>query len=204
MQPVLLNPDLLADERVRLTPLEPGHASDLLCAGDEETYRFMPTRPASLDVTGVREYIERLRGLPATLPFAVVHESSGRAIGVTSYLEIRPEHRGLEIGHTWIGRAFRGGPINPAMKLLLLRHAFEHEVFEAGHAIRVQLKTDDRNERSKRAILKIGARFEGVLRHHVIMPDGHYRASALFSITDAEWPEVRAGLEARLDSGPVS
>lgn len=195
---------MLEDVRVRLTPLDASHAPDLLAASDDETFRYMPTRPETQDVHAVRDYIERLRESPATLPFAIIDQAGGRAVGVTSYLEIRPANRGLEIGHTWIGPAYRGGPINPAMKLLLLRHAFEHEVFEAGHAIRVQLKTDDRNERSKRAILKIGARFEGVLRHHVIMPDGHYRASALFSITDAEWPEVRAGLEARLDSGPVS
>ena len=188
---------------VRLTALEEFHAPELLASCDEETFRFMPTRPRTMDEAGVLGYIERLRGSPATMPFAVIDGASGRAIGVTSYLEIRPAQRGLEIGHTWIGSVWRGTPVNPAMKLLLLRHAFEEEIFEGGPAIRVQLKTDDRNERSKRAILKLGARFEGVLRNHVIMPDGHYRATAMFSITDAEWPGVRAGLESRVGGRSV-
>ncbi|MFG0304936.1 MAG: GNAT family N-acetyltransferase [Phycisphaerales bacterium JB040] len=198
MHALLLNPDLLADQRVRLTPLEPGHASDLLGAGDEETFRYMPTRPETQDEPGVRAYVERLRTSPATLPFAVLDAPSGRAIGVTSYLEIRPDHRGLEIGHTWIGPAFRATPVNPAMKRLLLRHAFEHELFPGGPAIRVQLKTDDRNERSKRAILKLGAKFEGVLWNHLIMPDGHYRATAMYCITNEDWPTVCAALNERL------
>ena len=196
--PLHLQPDLLADAHVRLERLSEHHAPGLLRAGDAETFRYMPTRPESLDLAAMLQYIACMRALPATCPFAVLDAQRGEAIGVTSYLEIRPDHRGLEIGHTWIGPAARSGTTNPSMKRLLLTQAFETAIFPGGPAIRVQLKTDDRNERSKRAILKLGARFEGVLRDHVIMPDGFLRQSALFSITLADWPGVKARLEARL------
>ena len=118
---------------------------------------------------------------------------TGRAIGITCFLDIRPAHRALEIGFTWLGRTWQGGAANPEAKLLQLRHAFE--VLEA---VRVQLKTDLRNLQSQHAIEKLGAVREGVLRKQMVLPDGHVRDTVMYAITDDEWPRVRDGLEARL------
>jgi ribosomal-protein-alanine N-acetyltransferase len=126
-----------------------------------------------------------------------VVKETGKAAGTTSYLEIRPEHRGLEIGYTWIGKEYQGTHVNPENKYILLRHAFE-----TLGAIRVQLKTDGRNNQSQRAMAKLGLKFEGILRNHVILPDGFYRASVMFSATIEEWPELKAQIEARLGYVP--
>ena len=101
-------------------------------------------------------------------------------------MDIRPEHRSLEIGSTWIGRAYHGTKINPECKLLLLQHAFENL-----GCLRVQLKTDERNLQSRAAIEKLGAKFEGTLRKHMVLHDGFVRNSAMYSITDEEWPAVK-------------
>jgi N-acetyltransferase len=114
----------------------------------------------------------------------------GKAIGSTRYLDIRPEHRGLEIGGTWYSAAHQRTGVNTECKFLLLKHAFE--VLDC---IRVQLKTDSRNERSQRAMERIGAVREGVLRNHMIQPDGHWRQTVMYSITVEEWPAVKARLE---------
>ena len=127
------------------------------------------------------------------VPFAQVLIESGRAIGGTTYMDIQHANRGVEIGSTWIGRAHHGTRVNPEAKYLLLRHAFEEQ-----GAIRVQLKTDSRNLQSQRAIEKLGAVKEGILRNHMIMPDGHYRHTVMYSLTDDEWPAAKARLEARL------
>jgi ribosomal-protein-alanine N-acetyltransferase len=108
-------------------------------------------------------------------------------------LDIRPEHRGLEIGFTWIGKPYHGTQVNPECKYLLLRHAFDDQ-----QAIRVQLKTDLRNLQSQRAIEKLGAVREGVLRKQMIRPDGYLRDTVMYSVTAEEWPGVRARLEERL------
>jgi RimJ/RimL family protein N-acetyltransferase len=127
------------------------------------------------------------------LPFAVIHLATGRVAGATRYMDIRPEHRGLEIGGTWYGTDFQRTAVNTECKYLLLRHAFE-----VLGCIRVQLKTDSRNERSQRAIERIGAVREGVLRNHMIMPDGVYRHSVYYSVLDAEWAGVKRRLEQML------
>jgi RimJ/RimL family protein N-acetyltransferase len=111
-------------------------------------------------------------------------------VGSTRYLDIRAKHRGLEIGGTWYDVAYQRTGVNTECKFLLLRHAFE--VLQCA---RVQLKTDLRNERSQRAIERIGAMREGVLRNHVIMPDGYLRSTVMYSITHEEWPEVKSRLE---------
>jgi RimJ/RimL family protein N-acetyltransferase len=112
-------------------------------------------------------------------------------------MDIRPEHRGLEIGWTWIGKAYQGTQVNPENKYLLLRHAFE-----TLGAIRVQLKTDARNIQSQRAMAKLGAKLEGTLRNQIILPDGYYRHSVMFSVIADEWPEVKAAIERRLGYVP--
>jgi RimJ/RimL family protein N-acetyltransferase len=140
----------------------------------------------------VRELLSR-QALGTDLPFAVVHLESGRAIGSTRYLDIQRQHRGLEIGGTWYGLAYQRTAVNTECKYLLLKHAFE-----GLGCIRVQLKTDLRNERSQRAIERIGAVREGVLRNHMLLPDGHFRHSVFYSIIASEWPAVKARLEEKL------
>ncbi len=128
------------------------------------------------------------------LPFVVVHLASGRVAGATRYLNIMPKDRGLEIGGTWYGPEFQRTVVNTECKYLLLCHAFE-----TLGCIRVQLKTDQRNERSQKAIERIGAVREGVLRNHMILPDGRYRHSVFYSILDTEWPQVKEELEQMLE-----
>ena len=124
------------------------------------------------------------------IAFAIVDAASGRAVGSTRYLDIERDHRALEIGWTWIGPAWRRTPINTECKLLLLTHAFE-----ALAAHRVTLKTDARNVVSQRAIERIGAVREGVLRRHRVCWDGSIRDTVYYGIIDAEWPAVKARLE---------
>jgi RimJ/RimL family protein N-acetyltransferase len=128
------------------------------------------------------------------LPFVVIHLASGRVAGATRFLNIVPKDRGLEIGGTWYGPEFQRTPVNTECKYLLLQHAFE-----TLSCIRVQLKTDLRNERSQKAIERIGAVKEGVLRNHMILPDGYFRHSVFYSILDIEWPEVKKRLEEMLN-----
>jgi len=128
--------------------------------------------------------------LGTDLPFVVTHLSSGRIAGATRYLNIFPNDRGLEIGGTWYGTDFQRTAVNSECKYLLLKHAFE-----TLGCIRVQLKTDLRNERSQKAIERIGAKREGVLRNHMILPNGYYRHSVYYSIIDSEWPAVKERLE---------
>jgi RimJ/RimL family protein N-acetyltransferase len=182
----------------RLEPLEERHAPDLLaqCAASD-LWRYMPMpAPPSLDAMNVwiREARERAAGATER-PFAILDAPSGRAIGSTRYLDIRPEHRGLEVGWTWLGPAFQRTAINTECKLMLLTHAFE-----SMGAVRVQLKTDARNLQSQRAIERLGAVREGVLRRHMILWDGYVRDSVMFSISDLDWPEVRTRLQGMLSA----
>jgi RimJ/RimL family protein N-acetyltransferase len=126
------------------------------------------------------------------VPFVVVRRSDDAVVGMSRMFDIRPEHGGLEIGYTWYVPEAHGTKINPAAKRLLLGYAFDLG-FE-----RVQLKTDVRNKQSQAAMTKLGATREGVLRHQLRLPDGRWRDTVFFSILSAEWPAVRAGLDARL------
>jgi RimJ/RimL family protein N-acetyltransferase len=129
------------------------------------------------------------------IAFAVFHKPAGRYVGMTRYLNIEEVHRKLEIGSTWYEPSVWAGAVNPECKLLLMQHAFETLRFN-----RVEYKTDIRNARSRAAILKLGAKQEGILRKHMIMADGHVRDSVYFSVIDEEWPAVKAGLEKRLEA----
>ena len=130
------------------------------------------------------------------IPFAIVHQPSSRAVGSTRYMTIRREHRGLEIGWTWIGAAFQRTAVNTECKLLLLGHAFD-----GLGAVRVELKTDARNLRSQRAIERLGASREGVLRQHMVRPDGSLRDSVYYGVIDSMWPALRERLTRRLARG---
>ena len=185
-------PVTLTRSVVRLEPLSEKHVPDLtVAAHDERIWRYMlyvyPDTEEKM-LSWVRDILAR-QAAGADLAFAVIHRESGRAIGATRYLEIRPEHRGLEIGGTWYATEFQRTAVNTECKYLLLKHAFE--VLDC---IRVQFKADARKLRSIRAIERIGAMREGVLRNHYILPNGGYRDSVFFSMLDKEWPEAKSQL----------
>ena len=192
-----VNPAILQGKHVRLEPMTEAHIPALAEIGvgqpfwDFMLYGNMNTaddmRSWVLDILSRAE-----KG--TDLPFVAIHLESGRAAGATRYLNIMPKDRGLEIGGTWYGPEFQRTPVNTECKYLLLSHAFE-----TLGCIRVQLKTDLRNERSQKAIERIGAVKEGVLRNHMILPDGRYRHSVFYSILDTEWPEVKKKLEVMMN-----
>lgn len=189
-------PVTLEGAYISLAPIELKHAEDLYEAGrDPAVWRFLPRlAPASVDeMTAFVEEAFRRRDARGDAPFAIVHNASGKAIGSTSYLDVRKDDRGLEIGWTWIGPAYQRTAVNTECKYLLLRHAFD----DLG-AERVCLKTDARNLRSQAAIERIGAKREGVLRRHMICPDGFIRDTVYFSIIRDEWEGVKQRLESIL------
>ncbi|MFN8533151.1 MAG: GNAT family protein [Dehalococcoidia bacterium] len=187
-----MEPVTLVGRVVRLEPLRIDHAVGLLAVADAEIYRFNGTRPLEISEAGVREYVERvIERIP--LPFAVIRDE--QPIGVTCFFSVSERDRRIEIGGTWYGLAHWGSVVNPECKYLLMGYAFE----EWG-ANRVEYHADLRNTRSRRAIEKLGAVQEGVLRHYNVMPDGFVRDVVVFGIVKAEWPVIKAGLEARLAS----
>jgi RimJ/RimL family protein N-acetyltransferase len=140
----------------------------------------------------VQEMLERQRR-GADLPFAIILQATGKAIGATRYIEIRRADRGVEIGGTWFAVEYQRTAVNTECKYLLLKHAFE-----TLGCIRVQFKTDLRNERSQQAIERLGAVKEGIFRKHMLVWDGTIRDSVYYSIIDTEWPSVKARLEEKL------
>jgi len=191
-----VQPVTLTGQRVRLAPLCLEHAEVLWPqADDPDVWRYLPygtiDSPARLRALIAELLARQARG--TDLPFTVFDLATGLAAGMTRYLAIDYANRSLEIGGTWYGRAFRRTATNTECKYLLLRHAFE-----SLGCVRVQLKTDVRNERSQRAIERLGAVREGVLRKHMILPDGYLRSSVIYSVVDDEWPAVKAHLEALL------
>jgi RimJ/RimL family protein N-acetyltransferase len=190
-------PVTLEGSHVRLEPLARRHAEDLFEVGKEETIWPYMSRPPLKSVEDARGWIDQALEVTATdtqIPFAIIERASGKAIGSTRYMDIRRNDRGLEIGWTWIGTAFQRTAMNTECKYLLLRHAFE----ELG-AARVQLKTDLRNVRSQRAIERLGAVREGVLRKHMVLWDGFIRDTVYYSVIESEWPEVKRRLEDLLE-----
>ena len=182
-------PVVLTNAHVTLEPLGEQHVADLLgAAADPAVWTWLPLhQPRTED--GVRAMIATHPGLA----WAVVVD--GAAAGSTSYLDIDAELGALEIGYTWYRRDLWATSVNPACKLLLLSHAFDD--LGAG---RVSLKTDALNARSRAAIGRLGAAYDGTLRHHRLRPDGTVRDTSYFSILSAEWPSVRDGLLKRLDA----
>ncbi|MDE2786219.1 MAG: GNAT family protein [Chloroflexota bacterium] len=186
-------PVTLTGKVVRLEPLDLEHVPDLYDAGaDDQIWRYLP-RPGFTGLEDAEAWVRQCltevsRG--GRLAFAVVDLASGKAIGSTSYLDIDRPNRALEIGWTWYGTAWQRTGVNTECKYLLMSHAFEDH-----SARRVCLKTDSRNERSRRAILRLGAVEEGTWRNHRIAWDGMDRHSVFYSVIDSEWPDVKRRLE---------
>jgi len=185
----------LTGHHVELLPLRAEHAQALLeAASDGELWNLKVTVVPGPDT--VADYIAKAeKGLEegTVLPFAILDRRTGRIVGSTRFWKVDRANRKLEIGHTWLALSAQRTPINTEAKLLLLTYAFE-----ALDCVRVQFTTDELNEKSRAAILRLGAVQEGVVRHERIMPDGRKRNSVRFSIIDSEWPEVKARLLQRL------
>jgi RimJ/RimL family protein N-acetyltransferase len=187
---------VLHGHHVRLEPLSRGHVEDLAVAGaDPEVWRWLrfPAPRGTRDMARIVDALLARAAAGELVPFAQVEVATGRAAGVTTYDDLAPEDRRIEIGGTWLGRPWWRTAINTEAKLLLLEHAFE-----ALELNRVSLKTDHRNERSQAAIERLGGVREGVLRAHMLRPDGTVRDTVYFSILAREWPAVKARLRERL------
>ncbi|WP_446904150.1 GNAT family N-acetyltransferase [Burkholderia sp. YIM B11467] len=185
----------LTGERIELRPLEASDRQALLdAAADGQLWNLKVTAVPSAET--VDAYIDTaLKGRAAgtVMPFTIVDRTSGRVIGSTRFWKIDRTHRKLEIGHTWLSESAQRTRANTEAKWLLLTYAFD-----TLHCVRVQFTTDELNEKSRAAILRLGAKQEGIVRHERIMPDGRKRNSVRFSIIDDEWPEVSARLAAKL------
>ncbi len=191
-----VEPVTLEGRIVRLEPLRLEHEPGLWeVAQDPEIWQFMSAPVERRDDLNrwIAEAL-RLAQLGSALPFAIVERATGRAIGSTRYGNIMPADRNLEIGWTWLGKQFWRTAVNTECKYLLLRHAFE-----TLGCVRVQLKTDALNTRSRTAIKRLGAVEEGTLRKHMWVQNRRFRDTVMFSIIDDEWPAVRERLEGWLD-----
>lgn len=188
-------PITLQGSRVRLEPLTIEHHEALCRIGlDPELWRW--TTAPVLTPEEMREYIEvalRWQSEGTALPFATVERASGGIVGSTRFANIDPPNRRVEIGWTWVSRRWQRTFVNTEAKYLMMKHAFE----DLGCA-RVEFKTDSLNERSRAALLRIGAIEEGTLRNHMITSTGRLRHSVYFSVLDSEWPAVKSRLEEKL------
>jgi N-acetyltransferase len=189
---------ILQGEIVRLEPLARRHEGGLFrAAQDARIWRWLQYGTAqNREEFGrwIEDAVSRSEdGTEGA--FAILDARTGEPIGSTRYLALRPGHRGLEIGWTWLASARWGTGANVEAKLLTLGHAFGNL-----GCMRVELKTDRRNERSRNAIAALPAKFEGIFRKHMLLPDGGVRDSAYYSITDDEWPDVEGNLLRRLES----
>ena len=191
----------LTGKHVRLEPLDEKHIAGLAEIGrGHDFWKFMLYGEMKTEAD-FRYFVDDLlerekRG--TDLPFTVIHLATGRVAGSTRYLNIDRPNRGLEVGGTWYGPEFQRTAVNTECKYLLLTHAFE-----TLKAIRAQIKTDSLNVRSQAAIERIGAVKEGVLRNHMITPDGRFRDSVFYSILDSEWAGVKKKLEEMLGVAPT-
>jgi N-acetyltransferase len=190
-----VRPVTLEGQRVRLEPLAERHIEGLAAAGDfPEIWAYYPFKSGGSDGYAGFALREKERNPEAQLCFVVLDKENESVCGCTGFLDIQPANRSLEIGGTWYTPAVWRTRVNSECKYLLMTHAFEEL-----KAIRVSLKTDSRNLRSQAAIERLGARREGVLRNHMLYPDGYRRASVYFSVIEEEWPGVKGRLEAFLN-----
>ncbi len=199
----IVTPFTLAGAVVRLEPLRPDHAHLFWEAAKDsldEIFRWIPYRmqsPEDFQLVVEKALGEHQRG--ESVVFATVERASPRVVGSTRFMNIDRANRRLEIGSTWIAPAWQRTAVNTEAKYLMLRHAFE-----VWQCFRVELKTDALNQKSRNAILRLGAKEEGTLRRHVITWTGRVRDSVYFSILDSEWPEVKRNLDTKLASGAAS
>lgn len=192
---MIVEPVTLGGEHVQLEPMLEAHHAALAEVGlDEDLWKWIPVPVRTPEE--MKAYVDaalagQARGM--SLPFTIVERATGNVIGSTRYANIERTHRRVEIGWTWVARQWQRTAVNTECKYMLLKHAFE-----TLGCIRVELKTDSLNERSRAAILRIGAKEEGVFRNHMITASGRIRHSVYFSITDSEWPVVKRRLEEKL------
>ena len=185
-----IEPVTLTGKFVRLEPMSEAHIPALAEIGvGQDFWHFMLYGDMKTEAD-MRNWVLDILSRKGDVPFVVIQLSSGRVAGATRYLNVMPKDRGLEIGGTWYGLDFQRTAVNTETKYLLLKHAFE-----TLGCIRVQLKTDARNVRSQKAIERIGGVKEGVLRNHMILPDGTIRDSVYYSILDSEWEGAKVRLE---------
>jgi RimJ/RimL family protein N-acetyltransferase len=193
----IVAPVTLEGSVVRLEPIRPNHAQLFWEAAKDaldDIFRWIPysmKTPADFASLVDKAFEEQERG--ESIVFATVERSSGRVVGSTRFMNIDRANRRVEIGSTWIAPAWQRTAVNSEAKYLMLRHAFE-----VWQCVRVELKTDALNQRSRNAIRRLGAKAEGTLRKHLVTWTGRIRDSVYFSILDTEWPEVKARLEAKL------
>ncbi|MBF6034372.1 GNAT family N-acetyltransferase [Pseudomonas sp. P155] len=185
----------LQGQRILLRPLQYSDADALLhAAADGELWNLTVTVvPSSSTVDSYLKKALDGRDAGTVMPFVIVLKDTGEVIGSTRFWKIDPLNRKLEIGSSWISASWQKSFVNTEAKYLMLRHAFE-----ALNCVRVQFTTDENNQKSRNAILRLGAQQEGIVRHERIMPDGRKRNSVRFSIIDDEWPQVRLHLEQKL------
>jgi len=185
----------LVGDRIALLPMQPEHADGLVAAAaDGELWqnRFTGIPNAQM----VQEYIARAlsdRDKHGARPFVTTLADTGQIIGSTRFAKIDERNRNCEIGFSWIAKSRQGSFVNPEARYLMFCYAFDHQ-----HWLRVQIQADALNLQSRAALRKLGATEEGILRRDRVMRDGRVRDSAIYSIVDTDWPQVRAGLEARL------
>ncbi|MEU5840989.1 GNAT family protein [Rhodococcus sp. NPDC047139] len=184
---------VLEGTRIRLEPLGDSHTQGLLRAADDPDAIFMWSHTEIRDLGGAHAFVREASDDPGRLAYAIVDEATRTVVGSTSYYSLEPAHRTLIIGYTWLSTRVQRTHVNSESKLLLLRRAFD----ELG-AVRVTWHADERNTRSREALSRLGATEEGLLRKHRRRRDGSWRTTALFSLTDEEWPTVCDRLEGRL------
>ena len=190
-----VTPVTLEGQHVRLEPLTATHEESLNAAAADgdlwtSTVTIVPNPTEMIDYISAALNAQSQKH---ELPFVIVRKSTGRVVGTTRFYFIDPVNRHVEIGYTWLAASAQRTAVNTETKLLLLTHAFE-----TWRCIRVALITDVLNQQSRAAILRLGAKEEGIFRNHLIMPDGRYRDSVCFSIIESEWPEVKTRLETKL------
>ena len=192
---VQITPVTLAGKHVRLAPLTFAHEAALnKAAADGELWNTDVTIIPKSD--GMKDYIQfALDGLNqgTQLPFTIAQLPGNQIVGTTRFYDVFPSDQKCAIGYTWLAKSAQRTPVNTEAKLLMLTYAFE-----TWKCVRVELITDVRNEQSRAAILRLGAKQEGILRKHIVLPSGRIRDSVVFSIIDSEWPDVKTQLCARL------
>ncbi len=194
-----MTPITLEGNHVRLEPLSESHHEPLCAIGlDPELWKWIPTQVLNPDqmLRYIRTALsEQERGV--SLPFATVHRASGKVIGSTRYLNIDEPNKRLEIGSTWIAKPWQRTAINTEAKYLMMRHAFA-----AIGCNRVEWKTDSLNTQSRNAILRLGAKQEGIFRQHMVTWSGRLRDTVYFSVIAPEWPDIKTALEAKIKAMP--